>query len=472
MRKQCFLVCPFGEKESSQRVWADTLHEILENALEPLDFEVTRGDLMVSVDHMAITAQVAQALSTFELCVADLGSESAFIPKVGGEAVETMLHNPNVYYEIGFRHRAALPIVHLVPRVLFDPNARHNELPFDIAQHRVVEYTRDEDRYDLMKKIRQLVTRMDQQLGGVWRPVSTTDMIEQIHRMVSDIEQRVKAGGGFSVPNAGPAGRSTFSPLGKSQFKSAMNPREGFLGAIAAGDIDQAEALLPNLVNSIQDLETVLAACGMVAASGRESGVRILMDQVERRRGAMTLDAWKTAVGALVQFYHSSDRELEGEEVVIPLIDQQVLGNPAFNLSDQDRAWYLNQKQRLYYGASLLVKDQPAEEQKYLQMALELALEVVKLRPDEPAYAFNISLIYEKLGKDGDCREYVDRYMAQATLDASHLSHAAEVYLKAGDNQKATDALVKLRDQDPQRLAILMFRSEYEQKIQKLLEQA
>lgn len=102
----CFVISPIGEKGSDVRKHVDmVLGSIIRPALEE-NFEVKRSDEFGKPE--MITHQIVQAIETSELAVALL----------------TFL-NPNVFYELGLRHLAKLPAIHLAQDGL--------SLPFDTA---------------------------------------------------------------------------------------------------------------------------------------------------------------------------------------------------------------------------------------------------------------------------------------------------------------------------------------------------
>lgn len=126
MRK-CFVVSPIGEEGSSTRSNADKLfRHIISPVCEACDFEAIRVDQMN--DANSITQTIIECLETSELVIAD-----------------TSGHNPNVFYEMGFRARTKKPIIHL--------KSKNEKLPFDINTIRTFEYDlTDLDGVEELKK--------------------------------------------------------------------------------------------------------------------------------------------------------------------------------------------------------------------------------------------------------------------------------------------------------------------------------
>jgi hypothetical protein len=95
--KMCFVVGPIGAEDSPQRIGADWLLEmiILPVFVDFPQFEIKRADT-ISEPGM-IDAQIINALLNADLVIADLSTL-----------------NPNAFYEIGIRHMAQKPIIHML----------------------------------------------------------------------------------------------------------------------------------------------------------------------------------------------------------------------------------------------------------------------------------------------------------------------------------------------------------------------
>jgi hypothetical protein len=116
--KLCFVVSPIGNDDSEDRIHADWL---LDEIVRPVfadrsDFVVKRGDQFSEPG--LIDSQVIDALLNSELVIADLSTL-----------------NPNVFYEIGIRHMAQKPIIHM-------HIAGGDRIPFDVSLFRTIEFSR------------------------------------------------------------------------------------------------------------------------------------------------------------------------------------------------------------------------------------------------------------------------------------------------------------------------------------------
>lgn len=112
MLKKCFFICPIGEDESDIRKHSD---QILKYLLTPVcdekQYEVIRADKINSANK--ISADIVNHLENDELAIADLTG-----------------HNPNVFYEIGYRKAKNMPTIHIAKL--------GTKLPFDTTDDRTI----------------------------------------------------------------------------------------------------------------------------------------------------------------------------------------------------------------------------------------------------------------------------------------------------------------------------------------------
>lgn len=110
----CFVVCPIGEDNSNTRKRSDKLlKHIIEPVCDKNNLKVIRVDTLNSSD--SITNTIVEYLNTADLVIADLSD-----------------HNPNAFYEIGYRSALKKPIIHL--------KSKETSIPFDISSIRTFDY--------------------------------------------------------------------------------------------------------------------------------------------------------------------------------------------------------------------------------------------------------------------------------------------------------------------------------------------
>lgn len=112
--KTCFVVSPIGDVGSEIRINADKLFKyIISPVCKSCDFEPVRVDQINDSD--SITQTIIDKLLSSELVIADISG-----------------HNPNVFYEMGYRKCTDKPIIHL--------KKKGESIPFDVNTVRTFEY--------------------------------------------------------------------------------------------------------------------------------------------------------------------------------------------------------------------------------------------------------------------------------------------------------------------------------------------
>src|SRR6266568_694802 len=138
-KKLCFVVSPIGKPDSEVRTHADW---VLDGIIRPVmdkfpDFIVKRADDDPRPGQ--IDVHMIDDLLNADLVIADLS-----------------LLNPNVFYEIGIRHMAQKPIIHM--------QLASEDVPFDVSLYRAVKFSlakhRDIDaaKSDLEKAVQAVLT--------------------------------------------------------------------------------------------------------------------------------------------------------------------------------------------------------------------------------------------------------------------------------------------------------------------------
>ena len=112
--KTCFVVSPIGESESETRGNADKLFKyIIKPVCDAYGFEAVRVDRLNEAN--SVTKTIIDYLESAELVIADITE-----------------HNPNVFFEMGYRNRTKKPVIHL--------KRKGESLPFDVTAIRTLDY--------------------------------------------------------------------------------------------------------------------------------------------------------------------------------------------------------------------------------------------------------------------------------------------------------------------------------------------
>lgn len=113
-RRKCFVVSPIGDDGSDVRKNADQLfNHIIKPVCEKCGFNAIRIDHKYTPD--SITQRILDSLDRYELVIADLTG-----------------HNPNVFFEIGYRASTGKPVIHL--------KRKGEKIPFDVSSIRTFDY--------------------------------------------------------------------------------------------------------------------------------------------------------------------------------------------------------------------------------------------------------------------------------------------------------------------------------------------
>ena len=112
--KKCFVVSPIGDAGTDIRKNADQLYQhIIKPVCEKCGFAAQRVDEFNTSN--SITQEILDALNDYDFVIADLTG-----------------HNPNVFFEIGYRTKSQKPIIHL--------KRKDETIPFDVSSIRTFEY--------------------------------------------------------------------------------------------------------------------------------------------------------------------------------------------------------------------------------------------------------------------------------------------------------------------------------------------
>ena len=115
--KICFIVTAIGESGTPTRERADNVYRyLIAPVCEELGYKPVRVDHVNAVDN--INETVINYLKTAPMVIADMTE-----------------HNPNAFYELGFRQARELPLVPIKKEV--------ERLPFDVIKNRTVYYDTD-----------------------------------------------------------------------------------------------------------------------------------------------------------------------------------------------------------------------------------------------------------------------------------------------------------------------------------------
>lgn len=124
--KICFIVTAIGESGTPTRERADNVYKyLIAPVCEDLGYKPVRVDHVNAVDN--INATIINYLKTAPMVIADMTD-----------------HNPNAFYELGFRQALELPLVPIIKV--------GERLPFDVMTTRTVFYDTDVSKIEESKE--------------------------------------------------------------------------------------------------------------------------------------------------------------------------------------------------------------------------------------------------------------------------------------------------------------------------------
>jgi len=131
--KTCYIIGPIGEPDSPQRQWADFLRDhVIEPVVTTCGYAKPERADDPHTDSMIMPGVVAQMFEA-DLVVADLTGD-----------------NPNVYYELGIRHCARKPVIHV--------KRTGEKIPFDLGGNKAIPV--DDKHLAVMKAIEDIKARI------------------------------------------------------------------------------------------------------------------------------------------------------------------------------------------------------------------------------------------------------------------------------------------------------------------------
>lgn len=407
--KTCFVISPIGEDGSDIRKEADALLWIIRNALSRYGFQVQRVDEIPRPTE--ITSEIVQLIQSATLCVIVLTSQ-----------------NPNVFYEAGRRHESGKPFLQLV--------RKDEPLPFDVAGIKTIIYSDVETREGAARTMAEIQRFVDEFEKSGYGPSGTGVSLATIATAIDRLERRIG-----QLQGQGIAGLSTSGSPGS--FQSMMvNPREAFMTAIAQGDLNAAVVHLRRLEQLGVPPSELLQYSSFLATAGSEPAAelifKLLNDDATLTRDDETL---RIVLGSLVSFYGIRDQEVQGVERLKDLFER-ALAKP--ELSNESKAFLLNQQERLFYGAG------------DYERAQALVEEAIRLNPNEVSYFYNASMVYNKLGLARKTLETVDHFLGMGTEDPDHLGYAVTIYAEKGRPEDAKRTFARLRSVSPSKAAVVL----------------
>lgn len=418
MIKTCFVISPIGDKGSDTRTRADALYDlIIEPALEKFNFEVTRADKNTSVS--SITSEIVQLVQKSGLCIIDITG-----------------HNPNVMYECGRRHETAKPYIMIAEE--------GEKLPFDINTIRTIFYNLKDAR-EIRNTVKTLQAVIVTMLESGLEPERSGESLSSLSDTLTRIERKIDRMS-VSASTRGAAATSSGSTE-YQEILSSLGLNGAFNYALTQRDIGLVEFLIPNLERQLPHEKYVDMVLTQAAPMGSVLAHKILeegfsaINTYERR-------LQKDYIGSLVAGYNMQDREEDGLALMSDFFKQiRASDSPTAELSNKDKAFFLNQYQRLLHGL------------KKFDEGLEIGKEALLLSPDDLSYHFNYSILCEAVGDTESAYNTIKKLyvlMNKANnYDDDHLARVVTLFA-AHNDPLAQEAFSKLQEVNQYKATMLL----------------
>ena len=393
---KCFIISPIGETGSETRRNADDLRDlIIKPVLEPLGFEVMRGDHRSEAGQIDI--DVIRAVQEADLCIADIS-----------------LPNPNVFYEFGRRDETGKPLILLKAK-------DSGEMPVDVATRRYIEYDLDSRRglIDTMEQLRAFVKPIvEKGFESSGNGSSLSELAEILKRVERKIDRLESVGG---RPSDG---------LGKVDGEEVgANPVDAFKLALRQKNIPVAEQAMEQLKYRMETLRWLDQVVEQVAALGSRKSGDIMIENAEYFiDSSQSFKNKLDYLACLVSNLNKTDRELENMELVERICESLNAAYPNEPVGLRVRIY--NQLNRVYYGIYATTG-----EKQWLEKAIEALQKALGMDDTESFLHYNLGLCMEKLGRDNDALEHFMRCIELDgdEQDDDHLEKLCEVLHKLGD---------------------------------------
>lgn len=417
MNRTCFVISPIGDKGSDIRLRSDALYDlIIEPALEKFSFIITRADKNFSVS--SITSEIIQQVQDSGLCIIDITG-----------------HNPNVMYECGRRHETAKPYIMIAQE--------GEKLPFDINTIRTVFYNLGDAR-EIRNTVKVLQQMIEKLLEGGLEPERSGESLTALSETLVRIERKVDRLGAINTGN--PTSPISTGPQEYQDILQKLGLNAAFSYSVQQRNTGLMDFLIPRLEQQMQSdsfIDQVLTVAAPLGSTLAHAKLIEKFDTVSTLSQALRSDF----IASLVTGFCNQDRERDGVallgEFFIRISEMQA---PSQEISTKDKAFLLNQYQRLLYGAGNFDK------------ALEVQEDVLELCPEDTAYINNIIMIFNQLDEGERAYATVKRLyelMKQAGKYTDiQLSTCIRTFAKNSD-PLAFEAYNMLQEQNPYRATML-----------------
>ena len=404
----CFIITPIGESGSEIRQNADDLRDLLiKPVLEPLGFEVVRGDHRSEAGQIDI--DVIRAVQESDLCIADIS-----------------LPNPNVFYEFGRRDETGKPLILMKAK-------GSDDLPVDVATRRYIEYDLDSRRgiIDAMEQLRNFVSPI---VEKGFESSGTGASLAELAEILKRVERKLDRIGTMKT-------EASVAKPDEDADLADVNPIDLFHLAMQQRNIPLAEKAMDQLRYRLDLYPWLDKVVEQVAAIGSRKAGDIMVENAFFFMDET--DSFKDKIdylGCLVSNLNRTDREQEHMELVEQLCDSLITissGNP-----EHLRIQPYNQLNRLYHGIYASTNDI-----QWVNKAIHALQMALKISNDFSFLHYNLGLCLRDIGDNSGALVHLLQCVELDgdNADDDHLEELCRLLHKINDPRLA-DYLQKLEE--------------------------
>lgn len=381
--KTCFVISPIGPEDSEVRSDANDFLELLvEPALQKYGFLVSRADKIAHPT--AITTDIVRLVQESDLCLIDLTN-----------------NNPNVFYECGRRHETGKPFIQMVRKGL------ESSIPFDVSGIRTVIYDVSTAR-SAKESVAKLQEFIDNIISVGFQAKTSGDSLSSVAQAVDRVERKVNQL--LAAPSRSSISRSEDDEEDDGLLSLIKSPKEVFYNSLKRGRTDLAFEVLPRL-KALSDRREYILCLAWVASAGHKGAFDLVdVEFLELLATPGEFDdpseCLQLISEAAKRYFENSGLASDGIDYMGKMFDKVSI-TTSFN--DDSKAFVANKAGMLAWAAN---KFDLCE--RFTKMAIALSSE-------DPAYHYNLALVYEEINRDEDFHSTLKAMSALPTLDGPHI---------------------------------------------------
>lgn len=435
----CFFISRIGSKlgDETQRKVYEHSNTVLNALILPTlrIFGFQEGNVIRS-DHEAspgrITESIEKHLREDDLCIVDLTGLNA-----------------NVMYEYGLRVGIGKPIIAITAD-------NPSEMPFDVKDVRTLQYDIETVR-GLMDSQHSLERMVQNCINEGFQPKTGTGSFAELSNRLRAIEihlaELTANGGSVQAMDENGTAAEIVKKLGS--LNAALNY------ALQTRDVQLGEQLMPRLKATLPRNRYIDLVVAQLSALGSKKAADELKDSWPYIVQNLTLRQQYEEIGSYISYCNRTDLDVQELSFIsdeLSKLDERII---ASDLDEDEkkqlRAGVYNQTNRIYHGAYVTSNRNSDSEvnREWLQKAIDSLKQAVKMVPDDASYHYNLAMCLDKADQIDESKKEIDLCLNISNKDSDHLRLAYNIYIRAGEGERAKEVKEVLRKINPYAAALL-----------------